>query len=182
MKQIIYNTNTQELSNIYQNGYKVDGHQGIVKSPLILLNVIDNVTIPTYDNTTHYITNTFVIDEVNNEYRLEYTINAFTAEEIERKFVNSLDWKGLEDDLEKIELVDSAPEKFFERAITAGASSMGSTAYGLLLNCFGANQWHKRLGAALQMVKDNLPTPLTANELSQLNTILADNNFNITIV
>lgn len=102
---------------------------------------------------------------------------ALTREEIKAK----QDWKGLEDDLEFVELIDSFPETFFERALSVIATSQGAGMYALLMNCFGANQWDKRLKPALQAVKDMLPTPLTNAELEQLNDILATRGFSIVI-
>ncbi len=102
-----------------------------------------------------------------------------TERELSPKEIKALqNWEGLEDALELTELADSPSETFFIRAL----STTNANAYSLLMNCFGTNKWDKRLHPALQMVKDSLPVQLTASELTQLNTILSDNGFNITIV
>lgn len=110
-------------------------------------------------------------EKVNNVW--VDTERALTPEEIKAQ----QDWEGLEDDLELIELEDSPNQTFFFRAIT----TQNQNAYALLLNCFGANKWDARLGPALQMVKEALPVALSANELAQLNTILSNRGFQITI-
>jgi len=116
-----------------------------------------------------------IFEKINEEWVV--TERELTPEEIKAK----QDWKGLEDDLESVELIDSFPETFFERALSVIATSQGAGMYALLMNCFGANQWDKRLKPALQAVKDMLPTPLTNAELEQLNDILATRGFSIVI-
>lgn len=114
----------------------------------------------------------------NNSETWEVTERVLSATELKAL----QNWEGLEDDLELTILEDSlTDETFFQRAFSATNTPQGAGAYALLMNCFGANKWDNRLGPALQLVKNLLPVPLTENEVTQLNTILSNRGFQITI-
>lgn len=185
--KVLYDINTQQIISPYYESQPEDVffEEGHIELEVVKRNIEDEPVLGVdYDPSNQFVRGKATINlnlDANpqvKQYIEGWEIVDLTPEQIERRYIQSLDWNGLEDDLETVELVDTPSDTFFYRAIT----TTNQNAYALLLNCFGANRWDKRLGPALQLVKDSLPTPLTDNELIQLNTILANNNFNIVII
>lgn len=172
MKQIIYNTATQQLSRIFQNGYKVDGQQGTVDTPLLLLEVIDDVTVPSFDSATQYITSAYVIDEVNNEYRLEYTVHAKTAEQLEQETLNQINWQGL-----RIDLNQSA---FYPLALSQGDAKIFSVIMTALAQ---GGRWVNDLNFSMSAMAQELFAAghLSQAQINDLNIILVNNQVPFTI-
>lgn len=192
MATVIYNTSTQKTTTQFMpNGYLVDGQPGTLNAPLVELTIVYSAepTPNINDNgiPTQWVSAEWVADLVNDEYRKEYQLNDYTAEQIaefeHQQYLASLQWEQLEDDLETTFIPSTTDENdpnvgetFFERAIT----TTNPNAYSLLLNSI-TDRWDKRIELALNLVKASLPTPLTNADVDKLNEILANNNFNITI-
>lgn len=189
---IIYNTDTEKLeSKFLENGYIVDNKPGKLNPNQVELAVVYEIKPTPNVNAngvqTQWVSEDWQVDLVAEEYRKVYTVNDYTAEQIaefeKQRYIASLQWEQLEDDLETTFIPSTTDvndpmvgETFFERAIT----TTNPNAYSLLLNSI-TDKWDKRIGLALNLVKASLPIPLTNADVDKLNEILANNNFNITI-
>lgn len=82
MKTILYNSATQQvISPIYQDGYKVDGQPQSVEPPIYELEYIET-TQPEHDPVTQYVTQEFLPDFDENEYRQVWYVHDRTDFEI----------------------------------------------------------------------------------------------------
>lgn len=85
---VLYDTAMDKIiSNIYTNGYKVDGIKPELPNNILELNVIKE-SIPTFDEKTQKIISNWIIDLNNFEYRLEHTVENLSEYEIAMK-----DWE-----------------------------------------------------------------------------------------
>lgn len=168
MKQLIHNTETNHNSRIFQNGYKVDGKQGTVKSPLVLLNVIDDTPLPTFDTATQYVISSYVVDVANLKYQLEYTIVDKTTEEIEAETNSKLDWIGLRRDLNQ--------SAFYPLALTQGNPNY----FSVLMTTLAKEdyRWVDDLNFIMSAMCQQLFTGgfLTQPDIDALNLILSNNS------
>ena len=85
MKTILYNTNTQEITQHAKEGYYlVDGVRPTLPKDMVELTIVEE-TQPSYDPETQKITSDWVIDLTAKEYRKEFTVVNLTPKELAAK-------------------------------------------------------------------------------------------------
>lgn len=85
--KVLYDVNNQKV--IWRGySYTVDGKE-VLSYPSNILYLDEKTNqVPEFDSQIEYLTNQWVVDEVNNEYRKEYIINNYTELDLLKK-----DWK-----------------------------------------------------------------------------------------
>jgi len=188
MKTILYNTVTQKLGKIFPNGYYVGKEKGDLSgTDFIELEILES-TYPTFDPATERVVdNGEVIDLQAGTYKPhDWQVVALTQQEIDEReaqqYKAGLDWLGLESDLQTVQLVDSPGMTFFTKLYSDLSDTPKSNkSFSVLMSCFYTNNIDF-LDVSLQDAKDSLQTPLTANELNQLNGFLQSRGFTKIII
>lgn len=90
MRNIIYNTQTEQLSRIYENGYNVP----IPEHEQSFIHVLEIITeeYPIYDNITQRVEEEWKIDLDNNVYRKVYHVIDKSAYEIQCESWDDMDY------------------------------------------------------------------------------------------
>jgi hypothetical protein len=77
---ILYNTTTEKLGNRYDPQYLVDGKPGVLPDHIVELAIVDNPRPETTETQT--VSQKWVIDIEQREYRQEWTVRELTKREL----------------------------------------------------------------------------------------------------
>lgn len=84
MKTFFYNLETGEKGEFRNEPYTVDGQPGVLPAHLVELTLVED-PYPNYSTETQYVTRKDVLDLSLKEWRIGYTVNDLTQEEIEAR-------------------------------------------------------------------------------------------------